>query len=66
MTSGLLSNQPQYDDSIYTHNFNRDILKYETNREKRIKWCNRLGCFVFIVGTNILSFYLGNKFINKI
>jgi hypothetical protein len=61
MTSGLLSGEPQYDNSIYNSNLNRDIFNYETTRDRRKIYCCRFGCFIFIAGTNILSFYLGNK-----
>ena len=61
MTSGLLTDEPQYDNSIFANNMNREIFNYETTRGRRKRYCCRFGSFVFIVGTNILSFYLGNK-----
>lgn len=65
MTSGLLSGEPNYDSSIFTSNLNREIFNYETKRDRKKKYCCRFGCFMLVIGSNILSFYLGTKLCNK-
>ncbi len=61
MSGGILSKDPLYNDSIYDYNLNKDIFNYKDRKERRRICCLRFTCTMLFIGTNILSFYLGNK-----